>query len=71
MKKTENKTKLLIEKIAFLLYSSEGGVAPDASEEEQINCLGGVREPWGDLPEWCRDDYRFQATHVLHYLKVI
>lgn len=68
----DNKKKqLLIERIAILLYSSEGGVAPDASEEEQINCLGAVRDKWEDLPEWCRDDYRFQATYVLNYLSMI
>lgn len=70
-KKLSNEKQLLVEKIAFLLYSSEGGVAPDASQEEQEACLGKAREPWGDLPEWCKDDYRFQATHVLNYLGFI
>jgi hypothetical protein len=59
-----------VEKVAIILYTTDGGVAPDASEEEQINVLGKVREPWENLPEWQRDDYRFQATYVLNYLKL-
>lgn len=56
---------MIEERIAEILYYSAGGIS---SKEEYELVYGSRQEDWFDIPEWRKDDYRYQAKKVLEFV---